>query len=463
MRDVLLKIVEEAEIGPKDFLDIKVLTRDRTEFLIRSGVPEEVKAAVEKGVVVRALVNGGWSHATSSIVTVNEVRRLVENVVKVARTVGDARKKKISVSSVKGEERTLTYPFKEDLRSVSIDDKLKEVLRYENSIRGFSPRISSTVVKYIDNVSTELVVNSFGVNSEFTFQDVLLFSYVTASEAGVRTEVLDTMGKKSGFEMISRLDLEEKGAQMAKNAVELLNAEAPPSGKFTTVLDNELTGVFTHEAFGHNCEGDAVQAGRSIVEGKIGEQVGSELVSVVDDPTLPGAYGSYIVDSEGTLARRRILVEKGVLKEFLHSLESAAMVGGEANGAARAYGPFDVPIVRMSNTFIEAGDWSPEEIISETREGVYLTGTLGGYVEPVKGQFSFFCQGGYYIKNGELKGRFRKVSMSGLTLEVLKNTDAVGRDLKIGFGNFCGKDGQLAPTEIGGPHIRVKGIVVGGM
>ncbi|MCK5047125.1 MAG: TldD/PmbA family protein, partial [Candidatus Heimdallarchaeota archaeon] len=220
--------------------------------------------------------------------------------------------------------------------------------------------------------------------------------------------------------------------------------------------------VYVHESFGHAEEADAILAKDSILEGKMGKNIGCELINIYDDPTLPGLRGSYLYDSEGTKAIKRDLVKEGVQIGYLHSLETAAKMGAKPNGAARAMNFNYRPIVRMGNTYIDAGDSSFEELFESIKNGVYLEKSYGGYVDTAKGEFYFSAQGGHIIRNGELAEAIQNVSMSGLCLEVLQRTVAVGKDLRFDFPGSCGKQSQWVPVHAGGPPIAVKEIVVGG-
>lgn len=262
--------------------------------------------------------------------------------------------------------------------------------------------------------------------------------------------------------MVEELEAEAFAGRTADRAVSLLSAEPAPSGKFDVVIDPLICGLLVHEAFGHNAEADAVWTGNSILEGKLGQRVASELVTITDDPTRPDLNGSFEYDHEGVPAQRHTIVENGVLKGYLHSLETAARLGMAPNGAARAQGHQDVPIVRMSNTAIEPGDWSLTEMLAESRRGLYLSGGAWGYVYTAAGQFTCNVEEAFLIEDGSLTTHFRNVCIAGLTLETLDNVWAVGDDLKFELGGTCGKDGQAAAVDSGGPHLAIRGVVVGG-
>ncbi|HDD63731.1 MAG TPA: TldD/PmbA family protein [Thermoprotei archaeon] len=265
----------------------------------------------------------------------------------------------------------------------------------------------------------------------------------------------------SGYEAYRKFDLEGWAKRISEKAVKMLKAEPAPSGRFTVIADPDLTGVFTHEAVGHACEGDGIVAKESILTNMLGERIGSELVTIYDDSTYPNGWGSLKYDDEGVPTEKRLLIDEGILVGYINDRYTAFKLGMKPNGGARAQDYMHPPIVRMSNTYMAPGDWSFEEMVSEIKYGVYLLGSRGGQVDTAKGTFQFNAKEAYLIENGEITKPLLDVSLSGLTLETLKNIDAVGKDFKLRSGT-CGKGGQGVPAGTGGPHVRIVNAVVGG-
>jgi TldD protein len=229
----------------------------------------------------------------------------------------------------------------------------------------------------------------------------------------------------------------------------------------TAIVDPDMTGVLVHEAFGHASEADLVLAGESILDGRLGEKLGADGVTIFDDPGMDGGFGSFPYDDEGVPGTRKVLMEDGVLTSFIHSRETAGRLGQEPNGAARAQDHSSRPLVRMSNTCMEAGDMSQEEIFETVKEGIYLKGTRGGEVDPAKGTFQFGAQEAFLVENGEVSRPLRDVALMGSILETLLNVDGIGKDFTLASPGFCGK-GQTVPVCDGGPHVRFLDAVVGG-
>jgi TldD protein len=254
---------------------------------------------------------------------------------------------------------------------------------------------------------------------------------------------------------------------MAKNAanwaLEKLKARPAPAGKFDALVDPKLAATLAHESFGHLSEGDAVALGISPLSGKIGQKLGTEDVTIIDEG-LP-EKGGYALpfDDEGVRCVRVEILKNGVLQHYLQSRATATMLKTEPTGNARSQDYSFEPIVRMRNTYFNAGTWRPEEALKELKRGVYAIDTTGGQVEDT-GTFLFKAVRGYWVENGELKYPLRDVALTGNILELLKRIDAVCNDLQIGSTPFggCGKMNQTAYIGIGSPHLRIKEVLFGG-
>ena len=227
------------------------------------------------------------------------------------------------------------------------------------------------------------------------------------------------------------------------------------------IADPDLTGVYIHEALGHPCEADLVAAGDSCLEGRLGQKIGSDIVTVVDDPTLRGGYGAYPVDDEGVDAREKMLIRNGVLTEYLNHRETAGRFDLEPNAGARAQDGLHHPLVRMSNTVIQGGSHRDlDALVDDVEYGVFACGTRGGQVDTGRGSFQFAAQEAWLIEGGELTQPLRDVSVSGMTLEILNDVDGLAKEGGLASPGFCGK-GQTVPVGDGGPYMRISTALVG--
>ncbi|WP_290596569.1 MULTISPECIES: TldD/PmbA family protein [unclassified Archaeoglobus] len=347
-------------------------------------------------------------------------------------------------------EGSFEMRVKEKPEDIPIEEKVELLRDLERVIKDVCV---STKIVYIENLRIFRYRDSCGSN---------------VSYSAYRTGVSITgVGKGETLQFFSRRLMKAGGFEILGNAISkaeeirevlpaLVNARSPPSGEMNVVMDPNLAGVFVHEAFGHAVEADHVLQGATVLEGRIGDVVADENVSIIDDPTIP-EFGFFPFDDEGVRAEKKVIVEEGVLRSFLHSRETAKKLGGRA-GNARSQG-VDVPIVRMSNTYIAPSDYSFDELVEECKNGIYLVGSRGGETNPATGYFHFNAQYGYLIEKGEVTEMVRDVSLSGNTLEILKNV-RIGCDLQFDPG-FCGKSGQLVPVSDGSPHLLCRATVGG--
>ena len=323
----------------------------------------------------------------------------------------------------------------------------------------------SPVLKSIQVILGNGVKNYIFANTEDT--EILqkvgrtnLYVILVAKEKGELERCVFRLGAK---DYTVFRNYEEKLKEKAKLVIDLLKAKKPLAGKFNVVLDPESTGVFAHEALGHAAEADLVLSNQSLLKGKSGKKIASSCVSISDDPTIPeDKWGSYKYDDEGVLGRKTNIISKGILKSFLHSRETAAKMNTGLTGNARAQNYMYVPIVRMSNTSFEAGDFSFNELIKQVKNGYYLVGFKGGQVGPLEGTFSFASDHCYRIQNGKIKELLKGCTFSGKILDTLKNVTAVQKGKRKFTIGFCGKGGQKVPVSDGGTHISIKDLHIGG-
>lgn len=460
MEDVLCKIVDDALNCGAEFCDVRFVERRATQIRIENGVVKELTAPRDYGTCIRVLLNGFWGVATTN----STDKKMLEDALKDAVASAKAKKvgEKSHVAKVKAHKATVKSPCQINPEDVSVEEKMNVLIELEKDARQYSPKIVNTLLNYNEDIVNEIVCNSFGTFVDQTLTRVFAGINVTAKEGANRQSTHRLVGKLAGFEVIKNIDSEKFGIEASEKAVKLLTAKKAPAGKFTVIMDPKIAGLFAHEAVGHNAEGDLVAFHESLLEGLEGKQIGSEKVTLIDDATIEKAYGSYFFDSEGTPASRRIIIEKGVLKGFMHGLESAAMLKMEPNGSCRAYLHQNVPIVRMSNTFFAPGDYTLEELIEDVDLGIFVREDRGGYVMVERGQFTCNVEEAQMIRNGELAELLSNVSIGGLTLEILKEIDACSKDFDLVSPGFCGKDGQRMWVDDGGPYMRVKNMVVGG-
>ncbi|NJE46720.1 TldD/PmbA family protein [Thermococcus sp. GR7] len=433
------------------YYEIRITKVTASHLTMQNSQLEELALNTEIGIGVRAF-NGAWGFSSAN--DMSRAERAIETAMKIAKlSKGDSR---IYLGDPVKDRAEIKV--KQSFLDVDIEDKLSLVKEVDSLLKGDS--ISNRSVSYGDGLKEQLYFNSLGSEIETVVPRIRLSFSVTAKGNGEMQQYWKSFGGAAGWELVEGVDLTHWTAFVRKKAISLLSAKSPPSGEFDVIMDPELTGVFIHEALGHAAEADAIKTGESILTGRLGERIAVEELTVVDDPTLPGKFGSYIYDDEGIRAKRVEIIKNGVLLNYLNDRETAAVLGLEPNGHGRAQGYSYQPLVRMSNTYVEPRDWSFEEILSEVKHGLYMIGDKGGEVDTANGTFTFGAKEGYIIENGEIKEQVRDVALSGKILDVLKNIRAIGSDLVVEFPGYCGK-GQWVPVDDGGPHVLTRAVVGG--
>lgn len=440
-----------------DFHDIRVLRSTGRSIFIDNGKIEQISNNFTHGTSCRALVNGSWGFVSSD--DSRDSIRLLEHAVKLATQTHTKSPRNGKGLADVGQPRLHDIPeAQKKPDDVPIEEKVEMLLEMHQ--RAKVADVTSTSVLYSES---ELVVeysNSEGVEAEYSLTRTGFAVTAVASRNGIFQ-----MGRRSkfdvcGFELFERYDPFELATEAGITAVELLSARVPRGGRMPVILDQELAGVFIHEAVGHAVEADHVVEGNSILSGMVGSQIAAPCVTVIDDPSMHG-YGYYPMDDEGVESAATTVIDNGVLRSYLHSRETAAILPGTGRpGHARSQG-LSRPIIRMSNTYIGNGDSDFDEMLAEMQDGIYLLGSRGGQVNPGEGVFQFNAERGYMVENGELATPLRDVSLSGHTLDILQNVVLTAGDMKMNSGK-CGKGGQAVPVCDGSPHILVSEALVGG-
>ncbi|TFG99451.1 TldD/PmbA family protein [Candidatus Thorarchaeota archaeon] len=461
MEDLATIAIEAALKAGATFADIRIENTVTTIIEINDGVSKQSMASRLKGAGIRAFIDGAWAFAQTTDLTPAGMRATSESVAKMALATRNRIAEKFEIDGPSFNDR-FEYNVKKPFASVSIDEKMSLVRMIDDQARDFDKRITSTRSIYGDMYTELYVSNSLGTNIYAENSIPRIISAPTAKEGPNRQRIFKSLGIRGGFEVMDTIEAQNIGNDAAELVIELLSSVAADGGSYDVVMDPILNGVMTHEAFGHAAEADNWPSHTTVLEDKVGKEVGPEHLSITDDPTLDGKRGSYEYDWEGTKTKKRTLVKDGILVDLLHSLETANRLDMELNGAARSQSFMDAPLPRMSNTFMEPGSWDVDELIQDTKNGILLCSFNYGYTRSAVGQFMFQASHGYIIENGEKGQMVRDVSIAGNILEVLTKVDAIAKDFELDAGS-CGKAGQAVPTMTGGPHARILDVPVGGM
>jgi TldD protein len=471
-RETAMKVIREQQLedlmakaagkGVR-FADVRAVRGASTTVEVQDGRVEKVHATASHGIGIRVLVDNAWGFSSVNSFREPDMAACLARALDQARALAPHARDIVELAEtppVRGHGGPRN--IKKAPETVPVQEKVARLAALERAARAADTRIATTSLQFGDSDTDMTVANTRGTCVRNRSVRTRIALSVVAADQDSRQIAREIIGQQSGFEMIEDLTPENYSLQAVARAVALLSADAPPSGAMPVVFDPDITGLLAHEAFGHNSEADLVRNGESIISGRMGDRVGSDLVNITDDSTIPDAWGSYTYDGEGTPGARRVLVEQGVVRNFLHSLETAAHFKMAPMGSARAQNHQYPPIVRMSNTFFEPGSSSFEDLLKQAGQGLYIKGALGGYVATEKGQFTCSASEGWTIKNGVLDRPVRDVSVSGLVLEALANVIGVSNAFSLEMPGTCGKSGQGMPVNAGGPHILLASLVVGG-
>jgi TldD protein len=334
--------------------------------------------------------------------------------------------------------------------------------RADEVARARAGSITQVSAGYGDSRRRILVANSEGtLAADEVVRTMFSVSCVASGDTGMQTG-RESIGHTVGFELFDRYDVDDLAGRAADRAVTKLSARPAPSGQLPVVIGSGGGGVLFHEACGHGLEADLVAKGASVFAGRHGDQVASPLVTLVDDGTMAGEWGCFGIDDEGNPAQRNVLITDGVLTDYMWDVLRARREGRPGSGNGRRQSYQHLPMVRMTNTYLLAGDDDPEDIVASTPHGVYIAHLGGGQVNTATGDFVFGMSEAYLIEDGRITEPLREGNLIGNGPEVLRRIDAVGNDFAMGPPGTCGKDGQGVPVGDGVPTLRVEALTIGG-
>ncbi len=329
------------------------------------------------------------------------------------------------------------------------------------SAKEYDPRITQ-VQGWLLGVDREiLVANSEGLYKEDRHVRTRMGISSVASDGNENQSGGCAPGRGMGLEMFESFDPREIGRHSSKMAITNLTADYCPAGQMTVAIENGFGGVIFHEACGHSLEASQVGVGMSEMCGKLGEKIANEKITAIDDGTIAGAWGSVNIDDEGTPTQRNVLIENGILKNYMIDRLGSRRLGMAMTGSGRRENYTYEPTSRMTNTFIDNGPDKNEDIIASIEYGLYAKEMGGGSVNPLTGAFNFSVREGYLVRNGKICEAVRGASLIGTGSQILKDIDMVGKNLATGQG-VCGSSSGNVPTDVGQPLIRVSKITVGG-
>ena len=436
------------------------------EYLLTSsiGIDESmVKSAaqgVSVGVGVRVIAGERTGYAYSDDLTPEKIRKAARVAAHIAR--GPSHVDKVSLSE--GQPHNL-YPVLIAPTDTAFGERVELVKRADRAARAYDSRIFQVQANYADNLREVMVATSDGVLTvdRQPLARISVFALARV-EGGAPQRGHAGGGGRVELDFFLREKTPEHFAQEAsREAVAMLDSVAAPAGEMTVVLGPGWPGILLHEAVGHGLEADFNRKGVSAFSGRMGQRVASELCTVIDDGTISNRRGSLNVDDEGHPTRRNVLIENGVLTGYLQDKLSSRLMKSASTGSGRRESYAHIPMPRMTNTFMLAGESDPGDIIRSVPKGLYCVNFGGGQVDITSGNFVFSASESYLIEDGKLTRSVRNATLIGNGPEALKYVSMVGNDLRLDEGiGICGKEGQSVPVGVGIPTLKIDRMTVGG-
>jgi TldD protein len=444
-----------------DFAEIFMEHRTYDFINMEEDIVKETAEAVSLGLGIRVIKGDRTGFGYTSDFSMDKVRKTALTAAAIARGPGTEGPPPPLRDRTRAASR---YVVRRLVQDASLGDKIKLVREAYDAARGYDPRIAKVKARYSDSLTHLCVANSEGLLVRDTRPMVRLVCLALAEKAGRRESGYWGGGGRVGREYFrDSLTPHAIGAEAAREALLLLEAVDAPAGEMPIVLAPGHSGVLIHEAVGHLLEADFNRKKTSIFWNKMGRKVGSDLVTIHDDPTIPSFRGSYNVDDEGTPPRKTLLIERGVVRGLLQDKLSSRLMGGAPlTGHGRRQDFSHWPVPRMANTYIDAGGDAPEDILRSVDKGFYVASLSGGQVED-SGKFTFSVSLGYLIEGGRRTAPVKQATLIGTNIDILKKIDRVGHDLAFGLQTgTCSKEGQDVPVTDGCPTLRIERMTVGG-
>jgi TldD protein len=456
--DVLERVLAVGVRGGADFAEVYAEDKRSTSAGLDDRRVEQVSSGRDRGAGIRVVAGDTTGFAYTSDLSEDGLERAASAAAAAASSGGGG----VRTVPLTPSPRHRPNTIERDPDTVAKAAKVELLVRMDEAARSFAPEIVQVSAGYADSRKRVLIANTDGVLADDEIVRTLLrISAVADGDTGMQTGY-QSMGHTVGFEIFDSVDVEQLARDAARQAITKLRARPAPSGSMPVVIKHGTGGVLFHEACGHGLEADLIAKGASVYAGRTGERVASPLVTLVDDGTMPGEWGTLGIDDEGHRTQRNVLIENGVLTDYMWDYLRARKEGRPQSGNGRRQSYQHLPMVRMTNTFVLDGPDDPADIISSTPSGVYVAKLGGGSVNTATGDFVFGMTEAYLIENGEITEPLREGNLIGNGPKVLADIDLLGNDFSMGSPGTCGKDGQGVPVGDGQPTLRVKALTIGG-
>ena len=442
-----------------DYADIYFQSSRHESWVLEDGIVKDGSHNIDHGVGVRAISGEKTGFAYSDEIQLAALTQAA----KTARVIAHSHQEG-SIKAWSTNTNQQLYLPTDPLAAMTADDKVALLQSLDAEARKQDPRISQVIVSLAGVHEIILVAASDGTLAADVRPLVRMNVSVIAEHNGRREQASSGGGGRVGFEYFLQ---DERGKGYAREAVRQalvnLEAEDAPAGNMNVVLGPGWPGVLLHEAVGHGLEGDFNRKGSSVFSNRVGEQVASSLCTVIDDGSMSNRRGSLNIDDEGTPTQQNVLIENGILTGYMQDKMNARLMGMPVTGNGRRESYAHLPMPRMTNTFMQPGQYAAEEIIASVDKGLYAVNFGGGQVDITSGKFVFSANEAYLIENGKVTRPVKGATLIGNGPDVMQKISMVGNDLALDTGvGVCGKEGQSVPVGVGQPTLKIDGLTVGG-
>jgi TldD protein len=455
---VLGRVLSSALRSGGDFAEVYAEDKRSSSASLDDGKVEQVTSGRDRGAGIRVVVGETTGYAHTADLSESGLLAAAEAASAATRQGGGgARIVALTRRDVAPVNHVTTVP--EDVAKAT---KVKLLLEADDAARGTGGAIVQVSARYGDSRRQILVANSDGLlTGDDQVRTLFVVSAVASGDTGMQTGY-QSVGHTIGFELFDRYAVHDLARAAATQALTKLNARPAPSGRLPVVIKAGSGGVLFHEACGHGLEADAILKGASVYKGRVGQQVASPLVTLVDDGTMVEEWGALTIDDEGHPTQHNVLIQDGVLTDYMWDFLRARKEGRTSSGNGRRQSYQHLPMVRMTNTYVLNGTEAPADLVRDTERGVYVAQLGGGQVNTASGDFVFGMTEAYMIENGEITDPIREGNLIGNGPAVLSDIDRLANDFAMGNPGTCGKDGQGVPVGDGQPTLRVRSMTIGG-
>ncbi|MEM3627378.1 MAG: TldD/PmbA family protein [Candidatus Bathyarchaeia archaeon] len=462
--------LEYARSKGVEYAEARAQRQLQERFMLRNGVLEAYVSAVDDGFCVRIVTDGGIGFASTNKWTREEAKGIVDLAFKYAKSAN--RKEKIVFAEEDAVETKWTIGQKERIEDISPEEKISAFIDVYEALVSCGVKVAATMSQCSIDLTSKYFVNSEGSKISSFTPKIGAYIFITVTEEGKTEQAYEQFGYSGGWEALKEWKIIDKMVHDAKVLKDVITkGKAVKPGIMDLICGPNVTGIAAHESCGHPMEADRIlgremsQAGMSFIYPGgpfwIGTKIGSEVVTIVDDPTIEHSYGYYAYDDEGVKARRRYLYKNGVINEFLHNRETAARLGTKSNASSRSINYDREAIVRMANTFVLPGEMTEEELIEDVKHGIYMVSFTEWNIDDKRFNQRYVGREAYLIKNGELKHPVARPIIETTTQRFWMAVDAVSRTVDFDAAT-CGKGDPLqgVPVYTGGPCMRLRGVYV---